>query len=587
MSVENERAVSLNLLALEGPVRCQAVMKPSLPLFALCLGLSGGAIVGSSCGPAKPVCSPTTCTGCCDGTTGACVQLPSMQACGRNGETCKACSLGFVCSFGSCSSGNNGAGNAGGGFTTSGGSAGGGDAGGTVGGGNVGGGNQGGGNVGGGNVGGGGVGGGNVGGGNLGGGNVAGGTVGGGNVGGGAPICNSTNCSNGCCQGSTCISPPSNANNATCGFAGFGCSDCTATGMVCNSTSFTCVPGSGGGAANPGDSCTNPTTLTLVGGSASTTGSIVGYANDSTQCSGAGPDAVYSVTVPSSGTLQAQVLATGFTPRVNIRSSCTGTPLACDSNPVAGSAQTSTTVAAGTYYVWVDSSAASGSYSLIVTSTGAGGGAAGGSAGGGFAGGVGGGASGSYVLAPITASCDTVSTGTQELAAIADDAATLQATLPIAFTFFGQTKSSYTVSSNGVMQVWSSSGTGTISNMPPATLSATSGAIAPFWDDLDNVTGTDVRSLVLGTGTTRRFVVEWSGWAFYVSGGAGSSDRLRFQVKLFESGTIELHYCSLSGTSTQIDGSSATIGIGDSSVSRAVMHSPSTVSSGLGLRFTP
>ncbi len=142
------------------------------------------------------------------------------------------------------------------------------------------------------------------------------------------------------------------------------------------------------------------------------------------------------------------------------------------------------------------------------------------------------------------------------------------------------------MSSNGLLQVWSGTGTGTRTGSPTG-LSTIPGAIAPFWDDLDNVTGTDVRSLVLGSGTTRRFVVEWSGWAFYVSGGAGSTDRLRFQAKLFENGVVEFHYCSLVGTSSQIDGSSAEIGIGDSAAALEVSHSPSTVSSGAGLRFTP
>jgi hypothetical protein len=330
-----------------------------------------------------------------------------------------------------------------------------------------------------------------------------------------------------------------------------------------------------------GDNCTAPAVLVLSGGTGSTSGSLTGLANDSTECSGVGPDAVYSVTVANGGVLQASVTATGFTPRINIRSTCMGSSLACDANPVSGIAQTSASVSAGTYFVFIDSSSsgASGSYSLFVTTSGAGGGAAGG---GGAGGGTAGGASGTYTKTVITASCDSVTTGTLESAALGDDAATSQAPLPIAFSFFGVPRTTYTVSSNGLMQVWSGAGTGSVATSGTV---IPIGGIAPFWDDLDFNTSTSLRSLVLGSGSTRRFVVEWSDWGFYSSGTGSTADRLRFQAKLFESGVIEFHYCSLVGTALGIDGSSATIGVGDSSLNQ-VIHGM-TVSTGTGLRFTP
>lgn len=415
-------------------------------------------------------------------------------------------------------------------------------------------------------------------------------------TGGGSAGCNSANCGSGCCQGTVCVMPPSNSSNTTCGFAGLACSNCTALGGICNQTTLICEPGTGGGSAGGGtavgDSCTSPAVLVLSGGSGSTSGSLTGLANDSTQCSGAGPDAVYSVTVTSTGTLQASVTAVGFTPRISIRSTCTGTPLACDANPISGIAQTSTTVSPGTYFIWIDSSVsgAGGSYSLLVSTSG---GAGGGSAGGGSAGGgspaggsAGGGSAGSYTKSVITASCDTITSGTIESAAIADDAATTQATLPISFSFFGLPMTSYTVSSNGLMQVWTGSGLGDEDSSNPASFitNPTPGGIAPFWDDLDVNPSTSLRSQVLGTGTTRRFVVEWIDWGFYASGTSSTADRLRFQAKLFENGVIEFHYCSMVGTGA-ITGTSATIGIGDGVVNE-VIHG-STVSSGTGLRFTP
>lgn len=289
--------------------------------------------------------------------------------------------------------------------------------------------------------------------------------------------------------------------------------------------------------------------------------------------------------------------ASGFTPRVSVRSFCTNTTtLACDQFPVGQTATTTTSqVGAGTYFVWVDSSSstASGSYSLSITASGAGGGGAGGGfgggggTGGGFGGGgsVGGGLAGDYVKTSITASCDTLSAPTVHTAAISDDAATTQMTLPISFTFYGQTMTSYTVSSNGIMQVWNLTGSGVTTGSNGA-LTSIENPIAPFWDDLDNVTTTSLSSQVLGSGSTRRLVVEWTDWAFYTTGGTPTSDRLRFQAKLFESsGIIEFHYCSLVGTSAQLSGTSAGIGISDGSL-LSTAHTTG-VSTGTGLRFTP
>ncbi|MER2563920.1 MAG: hypothetical protein ABTQ32_24530, partial [Myxococcaceae bacterium] len=72
------------------------------------------------------MCTPTSCNGCCDSSSGLCVSITTSSQCGSRGETCKACSLGQSCSFGACTGGNNtGAGTSGGGFATGGGTGGG------------------------------------------------------------------------------------------------------------------------------------------------------------------------------------------------------------------------------------------------------------------------------------------------------------------------------------------------------------------------------------------------------------------------------------------------------------------------------
>ncbi|MBL8923793.1 MAG: hypothetical protein JNJ54_33365 [Myxococcaceae bacterium] len=551
----------------------------NLPFAALCFGLLLGGVASTSCGPSRPVCSPSTCaTGCCS-ASGSCVSIPSSSECGSRGEQCKMCLLGQTCSFGTCMGGNTGAGTSGGGFVTSGGSAGGSTGGGSAGGG-----------FGGGSTGG-GFGGGSTGGG-FGGGSTGGG-FGGGSTSGGSATCNSGNCSSGCCQGSACISPPSNANNVTCGFGGFACVDCTSFGQACNSVTFMCSGAGGGsgggfgGGSVSGDDCTSPVPLTLVSGSAATSGSLnSGYANNTTSCAGTGPDAVYSVSLPTTGTLTAQVTAFGFTPRVSIRSVCTNTTnLACDSAPSSGVATATTNqLAAGTYYVWVDSSSssASGSYSLSVSASGAGGGGAGGGTGGGFGGGgVGGGSGAGYTMSSITASCDSFTTGAVDLLTatttppVSDDVTTGIFPLGLTLNFFGTPVSFGSVQTNGMVQVYTSSA-GTPSNAwSNGTIPSTAvpnGFIAPYWDDLytAGVTGEAVRSKVF----VDHLTIAWVNPL-----GTGTE----FQAKFFNAtGVAEFHYCNI-GSAT---GSGASIGAEDLNGLSGVQYT-SGVATGSGVRLTP
>lgn len=125
-----------------------------------------------------------------------------------------------------------------------------------------------------------------------------------------------------------------------------------------------------GGAGVPGDDCVTAIPLSFTG-STTTSGSLVGLRDDSTACAGTGPDAVYQVNLSSPATLTAQVTASGFTPRVSVRSACASSvTLACEAAAVPGTATASTSrLAAGTYFVWVDAPSASsaGPYSLTVS----------------------------------------------------------------------------------------------------------------------------------------------------------------------------------------------------------------------------
>jgi hypothetical protein len=375
------------------------------------------------------------------------------------------------------------------------------------------------------------------------------------------------------------------------------CANCTNLGQVCNAVSLICTPGTAGGGAGGGfaggpgqlgDDCTSAIPLTLFSGSASTSGSLTGFVNDTTACSGTGPDAVYSVTLNTPGALTARVDGFGFTPRVSVRSFCTSTStLACDSVGTSGVATTPTNqLGAGTYFVWVDSSSslASGSYSLTVTSSGSGGGGAGG----GFAGGFGGGgaASGNYVATSITASCDDLTFGQTALlsgTALSDDSASSVFALPISFQFFGSPVSNYGVQSNGMAQFFTSSSglvSTSFSNTTIPSSAGPNGFAAPFWDDLYPTTSPlptlpSISSKVVSTGGTH-LTISWTNVAR-----SGATSMNEFQAKFFSTGVVEYHYCSIGG----LTGGTPSIGLEDSLGTTGTQYSP-TVSTGSGVRFT-
>lgn len=190
---------------------------------------------------------------------------------------------------------------------------------------------------------GGGAAGGVTGGGSAGGGEADGGAAGGGDADGGAT------------GGGTSGGGATGGGTSGGGVAGGGASDGGATG---------------GGTSVPGDGCSSPIPLSFTG-STTASGSLSGLFDDTAACSGAGPDAVYQVTLSSPATVTAQVMASGFTPRVSVRSSCSSaSTLACEAAAMPGTATAATSaLGAGTYYVWVDASSAtaSGAYSLNVS----------------------------------------------------------------------------------------------------------------------------------------------------------------------------------------------------------------------------
>ncbi len=197
-----------------------------------------------------------------------------------------------------------------------------------------------------------------------------------------------------------------------------------------------------------------------------------------------------------------------------------------------------------------------------------------------------------YVETTIPVACDDMTGGTAVMGVGGDDTVSGILDLPFAITFFGENELEYSVSSNGLFQLYPTL-TGTPSNSYTNVAIPTAGApdrfLAPFWDDLFPVMGSSVLIRTLGTAPNRRHVVQWTSFAHY----ADMTARLTFQAKVFETtNVIEFHYCTLTAGAMAplVTGSSATIGIENVAGTSGRQHSFDTamsVSAANAIRFTP
>ncbi|MBL8685291.1 MAG: hypothetical protein JNK05_39295 [Myxococcales bacterium] len=174
------------------------------------------------------------------------------------------------------------------------------------------------------------------------------------------------------------------------------------------------------------------------------------------------------------------------------------------------------------------------------------------------------------VTRTMSATCDDVSTGTVLTDLVGDDSETLTLR-PIGFSFsyFGDAVTHFGATTNGLLQLFPSAvGTTAFSysNTDLVTPNADiPGGLAVFWDDLNVPATGSVRYALLGSGTARRFVIEWRNVEPLSGGGM-----MTFQAKLFEgSNLIEFHYC-MTGGSTRATGDSASMGLVNVAASRSV-----------------
>ncbi len=159
------------------------------------------------------------------------------------------------------------------------------------------------------------------------------------------------------------------------------------------------------------------------------------------------------------------------------------------------------------------------------------------------------------------AACDDIGMVARDMAVIGDDAASVFAPMPFAFSYHRAAVTHFSVSTNGLAQLGNAVGPGDTNyiNLALPSGMAPRGALAVFWDDLS--VGADpqgVRVQVLGAMPNRRFVIDWT------NTNLGIANALHFQAKLFETtNVIEYHYCAMTGPMGNVlhTGSAATIGL--------------------------
>jgi hypothetical protein len=170
-----------------------------------------------------------------------------------------------------------------------------------------------------------------------------------------------------------------------------------------------------------------------------------------------------------------------------------------------------------------------------------------------------------------------------------EDGTTAALELPFLMPYWGSRMSHYSVATDGFVQLWSSGDVipnRSAYNFSIPTEGIPDSVVAILWDDLSPTMNASIRATLVGDGSDRHFTIGWINYTFWDS----SNDQLTFQIKLFETGMIEFHYCSLSGRGSQnrLTGGQATIGLEDPSGTRGVQFSYDTagsIRSNGGIRF--
>ncbi len=194
-----------------------------------------------------------------------------------------------------------------------------------------------------------------------------------------------------------------------------------------------------------------------------------------------------------------------------------------------------------------------------------------------------------YAISRVPTACEDLSTGPVVAEAVGDDTGSPSLPLPFVFPHFGERMSAWSASTNGYLQVWPmagrSGGALGVTDFPNA--SAPPSAIAAFWDDLEVRSPAEVRWRFVAA-APRHLTVGWNRVGFCCGG--STPGELTFQVKLFESGAVEYHYCALTPGLPRAAGGNAAIGMQNSTALRGVnfaLRRAGAADTASAIRFTP
>ncbi len=150
-------------------------------------------------------------------------------------------------------------------------------------------------------------------------------------------------------------------------------------------------------------------------------------------------------------------------------------------------------------------------------------------------------------------------------------------TLPFDVKFCGgdhSAGSNFYIGSNGILGFGSTGMDDPINqNLPNST--SPNNIIAAFWDNLAGYSTGEIYVETAGSAPTRKLVISYSPWYFYEA----SADPIEFQILIYEAplttvnNSIELRYKDVIGDSWRDNGTSATVGLENSSGSDAVQYS--------------
>jgi len=144
----------------------------------------------------------------------------------------------------------------------------------------------------------------------------------------------------------------------------------------------------------------------------------------------------------------------------------------------------------------------------------------------------------------------------QNVLPLSGDDESVSVPLPFGFPFYGITKTSVNVSTNGFLTFANGSDATAHVNLDPHAPAAPFDSIFVFWDDLVVDGSASVSTTALGIAPNRVLMVEWRNVTFFGAPG----NRVTFQVQLFENGRINMAWRDLDGSFRE-QGASATIGL--------------------------